>query len=365
MLVSPSRLQTSSTHARDLARHLRVVGDHGRVAVVLNANAKRVTEKVRRRFAQVVPKDNLFFSTSLEEAEQIAASIIDRRFDLVMAGGGDGTIVNTMNSLMKAAEAASSGLHRPALPDIGVLKLGTGNGLGCMTGSADPIEDTVRVLSGARPQARPIQMMEDSADGTIFPFDSLGYDAQLLNDYVDMCKVTRSHAAHLLMKSVAGYFLALGAKTIPAELTGRRPDVTIRSVGRCSRIDRATGEEVPLPADSVLFEGVARAVQIGTVPYYGYHMKMFPYALRRSDRFQLRVSTLSIPQCLWNLPAIWNGTLNHERAFDFLVEGVRVDASQKMPYQTSGDGRGYRDSVEVSLSPRTFRVLDATPRALT
>lgn len=362
MLVSPSQLQPSTAHGRGEARHLRVVGDHGRVAVVLNANAKRVTGKVLESFERIVPKENLFFSRSLEEATAIAAAIIDRRFDLVLAGGGDGTIVNTMNSLLRAADDASIGLHRPALPDIGVLKLGTGNGLGCMTGAADPVEDAMRVLAGDRPQARPIQLMEDSEDSTIFPFASVGYDAQLLNDYMDMCSITRSRAAHAIMKSVSGYFVALAAKTIPTELRGRRPNVLVKAVGRCSRIDRDTGEEVPLPSGSTLFEGIARAVQMGTVPFYGYHLKIFPHALRRSDRFHLRISALSIPQCLWNLPAIWNGSLAHQRVFDFLVEGVKIDSSEPMPYQTSGDGRGYRDSLEVNLSSRTFRVLDRSPR---
>ena len=79
-----------------------------RTAVVLNANAKRVTESVRASFAEIVQLRTSFFQI-LEHSEQIA-DIIARRYDTVLAGGGDGTIVNVLNSLIAAAEKASEAL---------------------------------------------------------------------------------------------------------------------------------------------------------------------------------------------------------------------------------------------------------------
>jgi len=347
----------ASPESRSYIGHLRPQS-RPRVAVLLNANAKRVNERVRAQFEAIVPRDDLFFSRSLEEGREIARTIIARRYDTVLAGGGDGTIVGAMNLLLNAANEGKTGLYRPPLPDVGVLRLGTGNGLGYATGAGKPLEDAMQIIAGQRPRARPLQLMEDRAGGDVFPFASLGYDAQLLNDYVSQWRATSNPMAQTVMKSVAGYFVALGTRTIPQQIRSGTPQIRLTALGRCSRIDPTTDEEVPLPAGSTLFEGGARTVMFGTTPYYGYKMKVFPYAERRSDRFQLRVSTAGIPYILANLPSIWDGTHRTDKFVDFLVEGVRFESSEAMPYQTAGDARGYRSDLEVQLSARTFRVLD-------
>jgi len=325
----------------------------------LNANAKRVTPSVRRSFEEVVPAQDLFFSESLAAAELIAETIITRRYDAVLAGGGDGTIVNIMNSLIAASERASVGMYRPSLPDIGILRLGTGNGLGTATQAGRPLDDVRSVLAGRGPRARPLQLMEDVESRTVFPFASIGYDAQLLNDYVQLCKLTGENVVtQKLMKTLAGYFVALGTRTIPQQLVNTSPQLRVIAQGRCSRIDVETDEEIPLASGSTLFEGTARCIAMGTIPYYGYKMKVFPFAERRPDRFHLRVSTASIPYVLSHLHLIWNGSLRTDKIIDFLVEGVRIESSDKVPYQIGGDAAGYRDSVDVRLSERSFRVLD-------
>ena len=97
---------------------------------------------------------------------------------------------------------------------------------------------------------------------------------------------------------------------------------------------------------------------MGTIPFYGYKMKVFPFAQRRTDRFHLRISTASISYLLSHLPGIWNGSLRSDKFIDFLVEGVRLESDEPMPYQIGGDAAGYRKELEVRLSERSFRVLD-------
>jgi diacylglycerol kinase family enzyme len=335
----------------------------GRVAVLLNSNAKRVTKGVKSDFSKVVPAEDLFLSSSIDEAERFADTIIDRRYDVVMAGGGDGTIVQMMNSLIRAADRAAVGMYRPRLPDLGILRLGTGNGLASACGARSPIEDTLRVLSGKGPMARPLQLIEERDTGIVFPFASLGYDAQLLNDYVDVHKAAKTDFGRKMKKSLGGYFYALFTKTIPTELSAAKARVRVTSMGRASMLDPETDEEVPIELGATLFEGVARAISLGTTPFYGYKMKIFPFADRRTDRFHLRISTAGIPKLLFHLPSLWKGTLRMPEFVDFLVEGIRIEASSPMPYQTAGDARGTREYLELAMSGRTFRVLDDLPRA--
>ncbi len=157
---------------------LRLVPRESRVAVLLNANAKRVGSRVKRAFSEIVPKDDLFFSQSLEEAETHARTIIARRYETVLSGGGDGTLTNTMNMLLRASESMGGRTQaRHALPDIGILRLGTGNGLACMTGAGRPVDDVMRALSGSERVAHPLRLIQDPRTGWVFPFCSMGYDA--------------------------------------------------------------------------------------------------------------------------------------------------------------------------------------------
>ncbi len=185
------------------------------MAVLLNANAKRVNPRVYAQFARLVPESDLFYSETLDDAKAHAHRIIRERYSTVMVGGGDGTITHTMNHLIEAAEALSRSSVRHALPDLGVLRLGTGNGLAHLCGSGKPTNDVLRMLSGTRPPARPLRLIQDAESGWFFPFASLGYDARVLNDYLDVVNTARTQLTRSLAKSLPGYFYALGTRTIP------------------------------------------------------------------------------------------------------------------------------------------------------
>lgn len=359
MLPSPSRLRPlAEDFVSDARSELRLVPRESRTAVLLNANAKRVTPSVRRDFEQIVPKGDLYFSTTMAEGEEHARQIIARRYDTVLVGGGDGTIASTMNLLLRASNKS-----KHMLPDLGILPLGTGNGLACMTGADSALKEAKRVLGGERPAARPLRLIEDVASGWAFPFASVGYDAQVLNDFVELGQNTSTGVGKKMAKSLAGYFYALGTKTIPHELKGEHAKVRIVSTGRASILDPETDEEIALERGATLFEGMARSISAGTSPFYGYGLCVHPFARKRSDRFHLRVSAAPISFLLSRLPKLWNGTLRSKHIVDFLVEGVSIESSLPMPLQMAGDARGHVDRLDLRLSDRAFRLLDGAKGA--
>src|SRR5262249_48793667 len=160
--------------------------------------------------------------------------------------------------------------------DIGILRLGTGNGLACMTGAGRPVDDVVRALSGEPLVANPLRLIQEGTSGWVLPFCSMGYDAQVLNDYVSLCDETKSAFGKKLAKSLAGYFYALGTRTIPAEIKNQRAHVRIVATGRSSIVDPETDEEIPLEKGATLFEGLARSISAGTSPYYGFGLMVHP-----------------------------------------------------------------------------------------
>lgn len=341
---------------------LRLVPRENRVAVLLNANAKRVTSRVQKTFERIVPAGDLFFSRTPKEAEAFAEEIIHRRYSTVLAGGGDGTIVMLMNLLLRAATAASRPGLRHTLPDLGILKLGTGNGLAVLSGAGEPAKDALRAVAGERTIVQPLRLVEDVASGWVFPFCSMGYDAQVLNDHARIAEATTSPMGKSLAKSLGGYFYALATRTIPHELASSRAQVRIVATGRASMLDPETDEEVPLQNGATLFEGTARSVSAATSPFYGFGMRIHPFADRRSDRFQLRISTASINYLLARLPSLWKGTLRSPQVLDFLVESVRIETSVPMPLQYAGDAGGERSTLELRLSDRAFRLLGGSAR---
>ncbi|MEO1334336.1 MAG: diacylglycerol kinase family protein, partial [Myxococcota bacterium] len=202
-----------------------------RVAVILNAHAKRVNSRVRASFARLVPSEDLFFSRSLEEAATIAQTIIERRYGTVMLGGGDGTIAMTLDLLLKAAEQLAPAGAAHALPAVAVLRLGTGNGLGHLSGAGKPLEDAMRLLSEEVAPSQPLRILKDAVTGAVTPFGSMGYDAQVLNDHVDVVQQTRTRIGRSLAKSLGGYFYALGTRTLLAELRAQPSSITLTARG--------------------------------------------------------------------------------------------------------------------------------------
>ena len=347
----------------ELRRVPAVVPRAAPVAVVLNAHAKRVTPRLRNRLAAWVPDRDLFYSTSLEQAGQVAATLVERRYGRVLLGGGDGTVAAMLGLIMAAAERAPWG--PVALPEVGVLRLGTGNGLASLAGAGPVANDVARAVSGAPTRTRMLRLLHDPASGAVFPFASLGYDAQVLNDYIELVERQRSGFGRRMAKSLSGYLYAIGTRTLPAELNGRRPRIRVVATGRVCTIDPETHEQVPLPAGSTLYEGPARAVAAGTTPFYGFGLKVLPDALKRQDRFQVRVSTAPVGYLLTHLPSLWSGALRTPHMRDFLVEGVSIESSDPLPMQMAGDARGKTRRLELRLVDRAFRLIHGTgtPRA--
>ena len=52
------------------------------------------------------------------------------------------------------------------------------------------------------------------------------------------------------------------------------------------------------------------------------------------------------------------GDRRAEELVDFLVDGVRIESSIPLPYQTSGDAQGHARGTELRLADRAFRLFE-------
>src|SRR3954463_6461085 len=150
-----------------------------RIAVVVNGNAKSVTQEVISTLDQILLGGDLFVSRSLEDARHIARTVVSRGYGTVLTGGGDGTFTVMVSEVVREGRKQ----NRP-LPRFGLLKLGTGNALAWVVGARDPnsgelAADIKRLTEDAGSRTMRLIVVE----GFNAPFCGFGTDADVLADY--------------------------------------------------------------------------------------------------------------------------------------------------------------------------------------
>jgi diacylglycerol kinase family enzyme len=333
------------------------------VAVLLNANAKQVNAGVRRALSTVVADEHLFLSRSADEANAIADEVVARRYRTVFTGGGDGTFVAWVNRILERAERRSA----PA-PRFGVLALGTGNAVAELVGASPRrhAHDLARFLRGEIGAVRPLDLL--TCDGRRTPFAGVGLDAAVLNDYNWVKERLAGTPVARLGLGVGGYGLAVALRSAPRYLLERRPSYCeIVNVGRPAwRLD-ADGNRIgrPIAHGELLYAGPCLLAAASTVPYYGFGLRVFPFAERARGMMQLRVATtIALSTIAANVARIWSGRFQHEGLLDFHADRVALRFERPMPLQIGGDAEGWRDELTFGTSACAVEIVDfQRPRA--
>jgi len=335
-----------------------------RIAVVVNGRAKNVTAEVISTLDRILEGGDLFVSRRIEDAREIAQTLVHRGYDTVLTGGGDGTFTVMVTEVIREARKKGA-----ALPRFGLLKLGTGNALAWVVGARDlkggEVDADIRRLC-EEAGSRTVRLIE--VEGIITPFCGLGADAHVLADY----GWVKSHLGATPLKRFSsgpsGYAIAALTRTLPSLLFSGMTACRIVNAGKEAYRVGPHGSVVgrPVPSGELLYEGPMRLCALSTIPYYGYGFRMFPFAEDRPDRMQLRVSTIKPHEFLYHLKDIWRGDYQNPKCIsDFLVERVALEFEPAAPLQVGGDSRGERSRLEVGLCPTPVELVDfyAPPRA--
>jgi diacylglycerol kinase family enzyme len=98
---------------------------------------------------------------------------------------------------------------------------------------------------------------------------------------------------------------------------------------------------------------------LSTIPYYGFGMKLFPFAGSVEGRLNLRISRLGSAQALTSVRGIWNGTFYDSRYFsDFMVQAIRIECEEPIAFQIGGDSSGLRSSIEARVTDQPLDLVD-------
>lgn len=334
----------------------------GRIAVVVNGNAQSVSDEVISTLDQILDAGDLYISRRIEDADAIVTNLLDRGYDTILTGGGDGTFTVVVTSVVREAERrarATSGGAPQRLPRFGLLRLGTGNSLAWVVGASVTGRRGPRVAKAlsadiARLRAdagsRLLPLVE--AEGILSPFCGFGVDATVLRDYNATKKaIARGPLKHVL-PGITAYGIAAVTRTLPSYLL--RPASHCRITNRGGdawRIgERGATVGPPIRAGKVLYEGPATIAAVATIPYYGFGFRMFPYAEERAGKMQLRVSTVRTFSFVKHFPEIWRGEYcNPQELFDFFVDEVEIEMDPPTSFQVGGDVLGERSRVHARL----------------
>jgi diacylglycerol kinase family enzyme len=337
-----------------------------RIAVVVNGNAKSVTAEVIETLDQILDSGDLFVSRRVEESQGIARTLVDRGYGTILTGGGDGTFTVVVTAVVGEAKRRGA-----PMPRFGLLRLGTGNSLAWVLGASKAgskgkkggLEaDLARLRQDAG--SRDLRLVE--AEGMLSPFCGFGIDAEMLRDYGKVKSLLARGPLKRLAPGPLAYVVAATTRTIPSYFVRPTPHCRVVNEGgdafRIGEKGKLVGS--PIRKGSLLYEGPAKVCSVGSIPYYGFGLRFFPFAEDRPDRMQLRISTIPTLSFLAHFGPIWRGEYEDlVTTFDYFVDDVTIEMDPPTPFQIGGDVAGERSRVRVRLTD-PIRIVDfyAPPR---
>jgi len=326
------------------------------VAVVLNGNARQVTDELVESFDQLVGSGDLFLSRSLDEAHGIALEIVESGYPVVLTGGGDGTFVQMVTSISKEARSRN---REP--PSFGLLRLGTGNSLAWALGAGTSRKGVFADLARLRHDSahREVRLIE--AQDLLTPFAGAGFDALGLKHFHEVRSVVR-HLPWIGKRATGAmsYAISIPMLTIPELALRPRLEVRIVNRGAAERLDlHGQPHGPPVEEGEVIFEGSCIAALVSTIPYWGFGVRVFPFAENRpSDRFCLRVVATSPLHVAAHMRSAWKGTYRHENLIDVYAEDVELQFDKPTPIEIGGDPGGMTRSMRARLHPEPVKLID-------
>jgi len=325
-----------------------------RAVAIVNGNAGRVTGAVRAALERALP-GGVRVTSSLDAARAAIREEVARGLDLLVLGGGDGTVVMGLTLL---AEACRGG-GRPE-PAIGVLRLGSGNALADTLGaSEDAAADLARLVRGDAAW-RSLATLE--VLGMRAPFVGVGIDALLLEDQAAVSRaLDRVPGARRLIGGGARYALSVALRSVPRFARSPRPRAVVTNAGAPAiEVARGgpTGRRVAAPGE--LWQGACTLVAGATIPYFGFGLKMFAFADSRADRFQLRCGDAGLLEILRRAPSAFRGTYFSDHVRDYLCDRVVIELDTEAPIEAGGELLGRHRRFELALgAPVTVASLGA------
>jgi diacylglycerol kinase family enzyme len=412
--IAPAIMITTTTTSQHAARSSK----KKKVSVLVNMNARSVTEATVTLAKQVFGNADVYVTRTEADAEAAAPFLVQS--DLVVPIGGDGTLTYCLNLMKQALEQQqqevpnqkNASRQQQLLPDIAYIPLGTGNAVGSVAGcvrNQSRRQSKLRATMQLIQQAAALNSDDDAytilelpilevqmttqtnqTASTLCFFCGAGFDSLMLNDFRILQQWSSRRIPGLLRQwlgSVAGYCVALVTRTLPAAAWRQRHQVYVKITSVSSAaamaannntnsvlwLDHRRGDVAQRIIGDLVYEGQAGIVAASTVPYYGGRLRLFPFARVNTDRMHLRIGRIHPLTGFFNIPGIFSGSFRDmsERfgVLDFLgtdfnvqLRGIEI-GEESYPFQHSGESVGEITSFRLKVADQPIRFVSFWDKA--
>jgi diacylglycerol kinase family enzyme len=316
-----------------------------RVVAIVNGSALRVRGRIAEQLHAALP-GGVRVTRSLDEARDVVHAEVARGVDVIVLGGGDGTVVMGMTLIAEACRGA----NQPE-PAMGVLKLGSGNAIADSVGASKDVVDDLRRLARGEGERFASAMID--VLGVRAPFVGMGLDAQFLEDHEAMNRIIdRVPGGRRFLGGGARYTLSVALRSIPRFARTKRPQVVVTNTGApAPEVGRHGPTGKVVGTGEVLWRGAATMVAGSTIPFFGFGLQMFAHATARPDRFQLRCADPGFLEALRVVPAAFRGEYFSAHTHDFLCDRAVIELDREVAIEAGGELLGRHQRVELALSP--------------
>ena len=327
-----------------------------RAIAIVNANARRLRDPLRASLSRALPGATVF-TRSLEEARGAIHAEVARGVDLVVLGGGDGTVVMGLALIGEACRGAG----RPE-PALGVLRLGSANAIADAAGaSSDPAADLARLARGdsAWRSMRLLRVL-----GVRSPLVGVGAEARLLEDRAAVGRlVDRVPLARRLVGDVARSALAIAGRSVQRLAQPSRVHAVISNLGAPAiEVVRGAPTGRSIATGDILWKGTCSLVAGSTLPDLG--LAGAPLAAAaRGDLFHLRCGEAGWLDLLRGAPAGRRVDRSSGRISDFLCNRVEIQLDDELSIDAGGELLGRRRRLELELGEPVMVASFACDRA--
>lgn len=281
------------------------------VVVVLNGISLHKKVFYHKYFSRLRSLCNLeiFETLSRNDAISIASRAAEKYVDIVIAAGGDGTLNQVVNGMLRGRE------NETKLPAVGLIPIGTGNdfartaGLHC---DADQLMDLIKEFSPAKIDVGSIRYTPfsgshaDEEQRYFVNVADLGMGPMVVDKVLKSGRAWGHAAAYY--KSIVSTFFTYK----PMVVTASTSDWT--------------------------WKGKLRSLAVANGRYYGHGLAIAPFAKLDDRMFSVFIcGNVSVLDFILQTPALKKGKLITLRDVHY-KKGVAVDFTSESPCMIEGDG---------------------------
>jgi len=405
-----SSFKKSVTRNKNIPLNGTNASPQAKTAIILNTNARSVAPYLGDVAKSVFGADAVFVTSSEQQAQDAAAAIIENGYSLAVPVGGDGTVSSIINYMVSAVMVKNPEIRTleqavGALPVLGYIPLGTGNGVGSVVGCRikgggflpgarrrkkkhfrrmiERLKEVGEYLSNNKDPATrtnfdvidmPMMQVTHNDDssrqrGDMCFFAGVGFDSLMLDDFKQIKAWSiQTNFLRRILSSVTGYCVALVVKTLPKTVFQGKHNIQVKVKTNDPDtlwVDHRRGDVVQKCPDPLLYEGQTGILAAGTSPFYGGGLRLFPFARMTTDKMHLRLGRIHPLTGFWNIPSIFEGSYRDKSdrfgcidfiGGDFEVEVTSPDEEEKgFPLQHSGESVGHVERFRLRVVDEPVR----------